>query len=59
MRASWKGRQVPSKEKPQMARDEDGGVRYMVSHGSGQLSNKGVTGDRSPETEHQLSVKKN
>lgn len=51
------GKAGPSKEKPQMARDRGWRVRYMVSHGSGQLSNKGVRGDRSPETEHHLSVK--
>lgn len=51
------GKAGPSKEKLQMVRDRGWRVRYIVSHGSGQLSNKGVTGDRSPETEHQLSVK--
>lgn len=46
-----------SKKKLQMARDRGWRVRYKVSHGSGQLSNQGVTGNRSPETKRQLSVK--
>ena len=51
------GKWGPSKKKLQMARDRGWRVRYKVSHGSGQLSNQGVTGGRSPETECKLSVK--
>lgn len=51
------GKAGHSRERLQMAGDWGAERRYMVSHGSWQLSKKGAAGDRSVETEHQRTVK--